>query len=297
VEIYKTNGSYFEKIKDINYSNQKNSEYIKELSFLGINNDIFIILHFDEDKDNYLYFKNDNEEYYLDIFDTAESDNVNIIDIYYDNGFVILKYEIKINGTYQIVYKKILCIKNLDGDCYFNNIKVSGTIDDKINVIFGNYNGVISYKFKDIELQIEGEVNIPLECNVKNKEIYDVGVAIVANGELYLNNQKIEQNHIITEEGDYLLEVRGENVEKYLMFSVRQLSTNINKHNFEEIKVESIFIKNDNIVNEIKYDASQGMINKESDFTFGFFIFVLLLTGFFIGFIIPVKMFRRKKDV
>lgn len=92
--------------------------------------------------------------------------------------------------------------------------------------IFGQYKDVYVYETEDLIFSRFHEYYIPVEVSVINNETFDKNLIVTFNGDGYLNGTSIKNNEVITEEGEYQLEVFGKGQErKVYKFYVKDLSS------------------------------------------------------------------------
>src|SRR5690606_6305350 len=101
-----------------------------------------------------------------------------------------------------------------------------GLLGDKKNPIYGHHEEV--FKAEDIAfMYLINSYYIPSKINVKNSQIYDLGIRLEFNGQGYLNGEEIINEFIIEEVGEYSLVVHGSGgVREIINFKVDNLSLN-----------------------------------------------------------------------
>lgn len=166
---------------------------------------------------------------------------------------------------------------------------------------FGYYSNLYCLYRGAIKLFLPVERYYPLNINIRNKEIYDVGLKLKFNGQGYLNDELIPNDYEIMEEGKYVLEIIGsEDERKVYHFSISQLSDNFQSENkeinyiqIEETKIYNLPNKKDENFNIVPL---QNKINTRIDQTIIYLSGALAL-GILGGLLLPKKLWRRKKDV
>ena len=137
----------------------------------------------------------------------------------------------------------------------------------------------------------------PLNSSVADKETYEKGIEICANGRMQLNNKIIENGYIVCDNGDYLLKIYGKNEEiTYIQFSVNELVNEaINEANTSnyEINITNLELEDiDNTpltINNI--EKTEEVTNGENEESIG--VGIIIIAFMIIGaFLFPVK---RKK--
>lgn len=158
--------------------------------------------------------------------------------------------------------------------------------------IFGQYKDVYVYETEDLMFSRFHEYYIPVEVSVINNETFDKNLIVTFNGDGYLNGTSIKNNEVITEEGEYQLEVFGKDQErKVYKFYVKDLS---NKEVTEEDTPKLIGAQN-----KVKQGSNEKVllfgehVNNEESKQYMFWLLliplILLVCSLFL-------VFRRKHE-
>ncbi len=90
---------------------------------------------------------------------------------------------------------------------------------------FGMYTNFNLFSTSNFKVLLPMNYEYYLQTNVRSAEIYDLKTKVYFNGTGYLNQNKINSGYEIPEEGNYVLEVRGNHGEqKVIVFTVSSLS-------------------------------------------------------------------------
>jgi len=89
---------------------------------------------------------------------------------------------------------------------------------------FGRYQVLNRFEGGGFVFYLADERYYRARTNIRNGEVYDLGVRVFFNGEGYINNRKVETGVQIDEPGHFLLEIRSEEESHALVFEVRELS-------------------------------------------------------------------------
>ncbi|MDD4000393.1 MAG: hypothetical protein PHX62_05840 [Bacilli bacterium] len=161
---------------------------------------------------------------------------------------------------------------------------------------YGNYQKVYRVFDGDLIFYFEDEYFYPAKTNIRNGEVYDLGVVLNFNGEAFLNGKQIEIGTSIEEAGNYVLEIRSNNGFVAFIFSVSALSE-VEEEVIEVSKIETGSI----IKKQIETEKKQVAISlQESKETLNYFLpslFGGLIIGMLSGLLLPRIKFRRKKNV
>lgn len=193
-------------------------------------------------EDYYLYLKDKNNIYKCLFYNNLYSDRLFIYD----------DFDIKDINNYIIGIP-----------CNYNLIDISYE-EGYSPVIFGKYKVYFDFEYFIIESQIE----VLERVNVTDQYVYPNNYNLLFSGEGYLNGELIENNHLITEEGEHSLLLKGKDEEKVINFYVYNMDiyyieqdlkdwdyeTRINQElQFEFHYSEDVLIK-DVIVNNESYE-------------------------------------------
>ena len=115
-------------------------------------------------------------------------------------------------------------------DIMINNQPVTHGNKSSINYnpdLFGSYLLKFYFETPSLTLAYYLDLYVDLVVSVKDHEIYDLNTKLIFNGEGLLNNQRITSNYVVTEPGDYILEITGrDHRKKFINFTVKELSVN-----------------------------------------------------------------------
>lgn len=171
---------------------------------------------------------------------------------------------------------------------YINGEKVNHHPTSNLNFninLFGDYD-ILYYFNEAFDFYLKKRIQVLPYGMVENGEVYDVGVEVGGNGQVFLNNEVIEIPYKINKPGSYQLRIIGKNDrEAVINFSVDNLSQNIEENNSNESN-ELIVNSNNNIKENnisIPFEKHQEKVTKKS--TPNILYLLPLITGA-IGFII-----------
>jgi hypothetical protein len=162
---------------------------------------------------------------------------------------------------------------------------------------YGNYQKLYRHHDKDLEYYLEDHYFFPVSTNIKNGEIYELGVCLAFNGIGYLNGTEIKSGTTVNEIGHYLLEIRSpEGFEAYV-FEVAVLSE-VEEEISEKIILEAGDITGKTISTE---GGSFLELNLQENEENPDYVLPSILIGILLGSIFGKLMtkigFRRKKNV
>lgn len=216
-------------------------------------------------------------------------------DIYFKDEMILFYGNDLKNNVYKAFASQVVFLQKKNEKIFINDIEVDGETPEIESEKFGHYVIDSKYKFNDIELYIKKKVYKPLEINLQNKETYNIGTSIEANGDMILNGEKIDNGYIFYEEGDYLIEIKGEEAEVFYVIKIEKLTEELNELSCQLIKKE--FKENKKVYkDEVVYSASVHTNNISSQTVSFAFIMIMIIFGFMVGFILPVKIRRMKND-
>ena len=166
------------------------------------------------------------------------------------------------------------------------------------NGIYGNNQKLIMFHIGDSYYYKKVDYYKELLTSVINGETYEKGLAIYANGTIFLNDKEIKNGTKIEKEGDYLLKVYGnDHVVSYLEFRIDSLTNEALEQDFiypstssiQDIKVDE-YLSNISQVVDASYEEE--LINDNRNLGMALIIFV-----FFLGssLIIPIKKKESRK--
>ena len=167
------------------------------------------------------------------------------------------------------------------------------------NSIYGKTNIEYVIDYNNTLITYSEEIEVKLETNIIPFSTYSQGVTLNFNAKGYLNGTEISSGTKVEEEGQYLLELLGNNNEKEsIYFTVGKLSIDTN-----EIKIIEDFAPNYLSATPISEETNfkSGKITTpitiqsiNSDYNY-YFLIVVGAIGIILGIIISKKW--RKKDV
>ena len=196
-------------------------------------------------------------------------------------------------GTYQknLYGRKVMNVKVVDNECYFNGIKGEKIVKQIEETIFGTYPQEINYCYQDYKIITYGSYRIELECTIKDGGIYQKGFALEFNGNAILNGETINSGYLINENGNYLLRIDGKDETVYFSFTVKDLSIEE-----QTVKTNNLIIKEESKKplesTEVNYDSN--IVNyQKQEITKLSFLFIGI--GLILGIIIPFEKVGRKR--
>lgn len=241
-----------------------NNYVINNIEIVNVEgNDIYICMNNKTIKGNhFLGYCKVNSLNKVTYFSTTTED-INIIKSKISNGILINFYSVN-----NRIYTKILKLIEIKTINYDNNLEKNIIKKLYVNCIelnknkhlittnknkFGIYKNI--YKYLDSEYNeyfLEDTIEVKLDCNIEENNIYQTGYKIRFNGEGTLNGEEINNEYIINDIGKYQLVIKGNTDTKLITFSIDDLT--INSINRETIKfnINSINIK-PNIYNPEQY--------------------------------------------
>lgn len=222
-----------------------------------------------------------------------------VFGVYLIGGYFYLFSDFDTNPS----VNKMVYLKNIDGSCFANNIKLAG-VDENINTdLFGTYKRKRTYNFYGLMIETYYDYVVPLKISIQNKGVYDRKVKLEFNGIGYLNDERIYSGHIVNEEGRYVLEIRGNNEKKYFTFEVKKLVIDENEFGLSEVTVS---FNKDSGRTKTSYNSNgesfvrtmASLNNFESDGAINYLpIIICGIGGIIIGIFVPFgKIFGKKKE-
>jgi hypothetical protein len=107
---------------------------------------------------------------------------------------------------------------------------------------FGSYRLIYGFNSKDVLFLYHLDIYVKENINIISKENYDINYTLIFNGIGYLNGEEISSGYVITKEGKYILEVKGnDHAVVYYEFTISNNSCKIDYIN-KDIKVNDILI-------------------------------------------------------
>ena len=189
--------------------------------------------------------------------------------------------------------RKVMDVKVIGNECYFNGIKGEKIVKQVSENTFGTYQQEINYCYKQFLVRTFDDYIILPKCSIKDKGVYQKGVVLEFNGIGYLNNVPIESGYVITENNNYLLEVQGKDQSVFYSFVVKDLV-------LEEIYLENSKVEVREIIdNSIKDNNGEELYLDNSLFEDNDSFYIVLgfiFLGLILGCIIPLERIG-KKDV
>lgn len=129
--------------------------------------------------------------------------------------------------------------------------------------VYGNYQLICAFSSRSLDLVYYLDYVVVEDFNVKIDEIYDVGYELKFNGVGYLNGVLVENGYIINQNGNYTLEVYGNNkIKREINFKISkyELEYKVEKETTLEINEED-YIKN-NYEQKVNYQVFDNTDNK-----------------------------------
>lgn len=157
--------------------------------------------------------------------------------------------------------------------------------DEKSNLnynlnLFGNYS--LTYHFSsDMELYLERNIRVMPFIGALNEENYDIGLCIVGNGTLYVNNMLVEGDYIFNDIGEYEIKLVGKNNEiEHYKISVSDLSVKFNELIYEK-EMEPVIDKTTDLSNIVidKTFTEKTEINNNKKTTTLFYLIPAITLG------------------
>lgn len=242
-----------------------NTYSINDSLVYGFNNNLYIfskeinqesqsfysvqIINSNFERINYYIFNSGGNFSLLAVFNSLDSTILGLVD---DVNNKVINYDY----THIKADKNKLEYANYyinDLDILINNNIASKTklTNNTPNNAFGYYTENYQARLGNIEVVIPIESYYHLRLNIKNKEVYDIGLRLNFNGTGYLNDELITNNFQINETGKYILEIVGSNNErKIFTFNITNLSFNPSV-NVEAIDYKIVLEKDSFVLDEI----------------------------------------------
>ncbi len=131
--------------------------------------------------------------------------------------------------------------------------------------MYGNYRLICAFSIEEITLLYYIEHLVAEDFNVRINEVYDIGYELSFNGIGYLNGKKIENGYIVNGEGNYTLEVYGNNnIKREINFQINYYKLEYQVQNETTLNNEKISIEKAQIESETSYqviDNAKNQIN------------------------------------
>lgn len=292
VDIYSCD--YIEAKKLARFNIGEENEIIKR-TFYKMNSDVLIIGEvingIDGDLLRISYIKEKIEEsIVIDLYDICSMEN-----IYFDDELILFYGNIFKNNIYNPFASEVVFMQYKNNVVYVNNIEAKREEPIIENEKYGVYLVTVRYRINGVELYVKEEIYKKLSVNLRNKETYDLGVTIEANGDIYLNEEKINNGYSFNEEGEYLLEIKGNDVVTYYLIKVKKKTQDIKEISGELIKDE--YKENKKVNNdEVVYSTNSYVNEVSGDLVVFSFLMIMIIFGFLVGIIVPVKRKKVKND-
>ena len=297
-EINNLSIDYFD--ERLNYKERFNpfSDYDYDLLSMGVGTSVD-----GGDVSTYIVAKNGDKYYAFyqkkDIIEKSLTKKEEAYNVYLIGGYFYLFSDFDTSAN----VNKMVYLKSDDGKCYANNSLING-VDEDINTnIFGTYKRKRTYNYYGMVIETSYNYVIPLEISIQNKGVYDRKVKLEFNGIGYLNDERINSGYVVTNEGRYVLEIRGNNEKKYYTFEVKKLVIDENEFSVSEVTVS---FNKDGGRTKISYNDSNPIYTKtmvaldnfNNDGVVNYLpIVACSVVGIIIGIFIPFgKMFSKKKE-
>lgn len=150
------------------------------------------------------------------------------------------------------------------------------------NRLYGQNRVGFYLDLEDIDLLFWKETYLPSNVNVVSKELYDLNVRLDFFGEGYLNEVQIPKDYTVSEEGKYLLEVKGNLEKRSISFEVKPLSIPLIEPEFRDNEEVSLdFVTTPSELGLINYTLPLQQSNEDSVIPIYFLFAVLsIILGF-----------------
>ena len=194
---------------------------------------------------------------------------------------------------------KLAYIKEEDGVVYGNGL-ICRSEREAINTdVFGTYKQKITHYFSDMEIYTYADYVVPIRVSIRDRSVYDRRVQLIFNGQGFLNNTPIESGFVVTEEGQYILEVRGKDETKYFVFEVRKLVIDENSFELEEPSVTFNKTTGINVISGNSYSdrptSSLSLNNFSDDSSNNNYLIIMAVgLGIVLGVFIPLERIIKK---
>jgi hypothetical protein len=160
---------------------------------------------------------------------------------------------------------------------------------------FGTYFKTFVFHHNNKKFYLDDQFYFPLQSNIRNHEVYDLGISLLFNGHGKLNGTEIASGTKIEIPGHYLLEVSSDNQISVLTFSVEDLSIEGLEEEKPNLLIEAHkeVLEKDNQETLITLSAN----NKQERINYRFYLYPLsLLLGAVFGLLLPKIRFKGRKN-
>lgn len=198
---------------------------------------------------------------------------------------------------------RVIYVEEIDGQCYANGIMCNCVIEEIDTNIYGEYDQKVSYFYGGLRIDYYRDYYVPIRVSIVDKSVYDRKVKLTFNGTGYLNNEKIDSGYIVTEEGKYVLEVRGKNESQYYTFEVKTLVIDEEEFTEEEPVVTVNKVGGATSTRIDNYDTNNSSINKVTLTNFNdkvqtnyYVVIGVVAVGFLIGLLVPFGSLKKRGE-
>lgn len=196
-------------------------------------------------------------------------------------------------GTFNddIYGRRVMNVEVSNNECYFNGIKGEKIVKQVTENIFGIYDQEISYRYKNFLIKTFDKYSIKPKCSIKDKGVYQKGFSLEFNGIGYLNGEKIESGYQITENNNYLLEVKGKDQSVYYSFVVKDLSIEEKYIQNQVLEIKEVIDKTD--LEDKKEDYYLNIDSGKKNNSF-YVVAIFIGIGLISGLLIPIERISRR---
>ena len=203
-------------------------------------------------KYGYMLIKEQNKEEILNITQMVDTNILGFVDNR-GNRFYKLEgkkvYEVEVNS---VIVKRFgnteidefTSIHDYDVIVNSENLSIDlehSSLDYNLNS-FGSYRLIYGFNSKDVLFLYHLDIYVKENINIISKENYDINYTLIFNGIGYLNGEEISTGYVITKEGKYILEVKGnDHAVVYYEFTISNNACKIDYIN-KDIKVNDILV-------------------------------------------------------
>lgn len=181
-------------------------------------------------------------------------------------------------------------------DVYINNQKINLSEKSIINTdfnVFGLYKNIYVYESEDIIFSYQEDIFIEPNVSVIDHETFDNNLKLTFNGKGYLNGNIVQNGYIISEPGEYILEVIGKNDERrFYEFNIANIS-----HKNENNSISSNLIgSSQNVEGNISQEnliSFEKHINNNDKKTYLLWVILIPISLLVVSLIL---IFRRKHE-
>ncbi len=227
-------------------------------------------------EDYQLLYKRQFNDIANNILGFFRKDNILYFHLDNDNSLVLTSFHVKVD-------------KNM---IYINGKMIeTQSSEESNNNQFGDKTIYHQGEFDNIIIYYSQKESIPLQVNIVNFGVYDIGLKLIFNAKGYLNGEEIVSGYTINSCDKYLLELESSNGERVsFYFTVSNLTT----EKKEEAQFDNYYLNTDVLINEnpknleTKSDANIALVEESYDL-----FYIPLLFG--IGVIVGLLIMRRRK--